>query len=282
MEQLAQRFSYAAPTDPMIRRLAIRGIERATGKAKLMRIYAEQRRDPATGFDFWQAAIRGLELSPAYDEAALARIPATGPLVVVANHPYGVLDGLVLGWLLSRRRPEFRILVHSLLTSVDDIRDFTLPIDFSETPEALRTNLRSRDAAMRVLRQGGCIGVFPGGTVSTSEKPFMQAVDPRWRPFTARLIQSSRATVVPMFFDGQNSRLFQFASQISLTLRLSLLLKEVADKIGKTVPVRIGAPIAYEDLPSFDDRQALTDWLRARTYALGPGRDHGRIMPPMS
>jgi putative hemolysin len=277
----AEQFSYAEAGLHPVKRLAIRSIERLTGQPRLKRIYEDHLHRPACGEDFWHGAIRRLDLRVRYDEVALQQVPSEGPLIVVANHPYGVLDGLVMGWLLAKRRRNFKILVHSVLYRVEELREFLLPIDFTASDAALRTNLASRKAARAFAKAGGCIAIFPGGTVSTSEKPCLPAVDPRWKPFVAQLVQGSRATVVPVFFEGQNSRLFQLASQISTTLRLSLLFKEVAARIGTDVGVRIGTPLAFEDLPTFDDRQLFADWLRDHTYGLGPSNAQGRIMLPL-
>lgn len=273
-------FSYAEPSDPVLKRLAIRGIERLTGQPRLRRMYLDWC-ETGGAEPFFEGAIRRLRLRIEHDPAKLAAIPAQGPLVVVANHPFGVLDGLIMGWLMSQRRERFKILVNSVLYRAPEAREWLLPIDFAETREALATNLRSRDAALAVIRAGGAVAIFPGGTVSTAEKPFLPAVDPRWKPFTARIIQAGRATVVPVFFEGQNSRLFHFASQISVTLRVSLIFKEVADKIGETCRVRIGDPIAYPALAGFRDRQMLADHLRELTYALGPDHARGRLMEPL-
>src|SRR6202007_2396037 len=151
-----------------------------------------------------------------------------------------------------------------------EVRDFVLPIDFSETEEAQRTNLTSRAAARARLEEGGAGVAFPPGGVSTApdrlgRKP---AVDARWQPFVGQLIQRSKATVVPLWFGGQNSRLFQMASHLSQTLRLSLIFHEVKSRIGDELPVAIGAPIPFQELAAIKDRQALADNLRDRAYAL--------------
>lgn len=147
---------------------------------------------------------------------------------------------------------------------------YLLPIDFAETPTARATTLRSRAEALSWLGGGGALVVFPGGAVSTSTGPFTRgAVDPEWKLFTAKAITHARATVVPIFFAGQNSRLFQVASHLSLTLRLSLLFNEVRNKIGSTMQVRIGAPLPYAALSHVVDRKALLDHLRRTTYDLG-------------
>ena len=197
-------------------------------------------------------------------------MPKTGPVVVVANHPYGVLDGIVISWLVEKVRSDFVVLTHSALMRAPEVREFILPIDFSETEEARKINLASRAAARAQLERNGVVVVFPAGAVSTApdrlgRKP---AVDSRWQPFVSQLIQRSKATVVPIWFGGQNSRLFQIASHVSQTLRLSLIFHEVKVRIGAILQVEIGAPIPFEALKAIKDRQVLADELRARTYAL--------------
>ena len=263
-------FSYATKSDPPVKRGLIRLVERATGQPTLKRLYFENQRSPRPHESFWQAAVRTLALDVRYDARALARLPKTGPVVVVANHPYGVLDGIVISWLVEKVRSDFVVLTHSALMRAPEVRDFILPIDFSATEEAQSTNLASRAAARAQLERGGVVVVFPAGGVSTApdrlgRKP---AVDMRWQPFVSQLIQRSKATVVPIWFGGQNSRLFQIASHVSQTLRLSLIFHEVKTRIGAILQVEIGAPISFEALKAIKDRQVLADELRARTYAL--------------
>lgn len=262
-------FSYANHDDPALKRLAIRTIERVTGQPRLERLYLTNQRWPRAGESFWDAAVRQLGLQVEHDPARLAALPASGPVVVVANHPFGVLDGIVLSHLIARRRPDFKVLTHNALYRAPEVRPFILPIDFAPTPAAALTTLRSRADALQLLRDGGCLAAFPSGTVSTAKTPFArEAVDCEWKPFTARAIMQSRATVVPIYFAGQNSRLFQVASHVNEMLRLALLFHEVRNKMGRVVSVRIGAPIAYAELAAIGDRHALIDHLRRATYAL--------------
>ncbi|MFP4125361.1 MAG: lysophospholipid acyltransferase family protein [Alphaproteobacteria bacterium] len=261
-------FTYADPRDSRIRRLAIRGIERVTGKPRLARLYRQHlaAHDP----DFWGSAVRRLGVELDYDAAKLERLPAEGSVVVVANHPYGVLDGLMIGHLVGRRRRDFRIVAHGLLTRSAEAAPFLFPIDFAETETARATNLRSRKAALDWLKGGGVLIVFPGGTVSTAPTAFGPAVDPPWKPFTAKLVHAAQAPVLPVCFVGQNSRLFQLASHVSLTLRMSLLFYEVTNKIGSRQRIEIGDLIPYAELAPLKDRAALITELRRRVYALHP------------
>ncbi len=227
-------FSYATASDPPIKRGLIRLVEKATGQPTLKRMYVHNQRFPRSGEDFWQAAVRSLELDVRYDAHALAAVPKTGPVVFVANHPYGVLDGIVMAWLVSKARPDFLVLTHIVLTRAPEAAPFILPIDFSGAEGAEQTNLASRAAARAHLAKGGAVVVFPAGAISTTPDKFGSgpAVDGRWQPFVSQLIQRSKATVVPIWFGGQNSRLFQIASHVSLTLRLSLIFHEVKTRIG--------------------------------------------------
>jgi putative hemolysin len=181
-----------------------------------------------------------------------------------------------MAWLASKVRPDFLILTHIVLTRAPEAADFILPVDFSGAEGAEKTNLASRAAARAHLAKGGAVVVFPAGAISTTPDKLglRPAVDARWQPFVSQLIQRSKATVVPIWFGGQNSRLFQIASHVSQTIRLSLIFHEVMARIGAALPVGIGAPIPFASLAAIKDRQALADDLRGRVYALA------RLAPP--
>jgi putative hemolysin len=213
--------------------------------------------------------VRLRRLNISFNEKSLGEIPAQGPVVVVANHPFGVIDGLVACWLVARVRNDFKVLAHALLYRAEELRPFMLPIDFEKTKAAIATNVKSRAEATAVLKRGGGLIIFPSGAVSTTPTLCARrAMDPDWKTFTARMIVQGKAPIVPIFFHGQNSCLFQAASHVSMTLRLSLLLKEAHDRMGGDIRFRIGRPIAYEDLAVIRDRKELMKSLRERTYAL--------------
>jgi putative hemolysin len=195
-------------------------------------------------------------------------------VLFIANHPYGVLDGITLTWLATKVRPDTKVLANDVLCQAPEARDNLLPVAFAPTREARETNVRSRIEAQSWLRDGHAIGIFPGGGVSTSEKPMKgPAVDLPWAPFTAKLLRMSKATVVPVYFVGQNSRLFQLASHLSLTLRLSLVFRETARRIGSRLKVRVGAPVPFEEIAHIEDRDGLVMELRKRTFDLARAGD---------
>ncbi|MEL6338886.1 MAG: lysophospholipid acyltransferase family protein [Myxococcota bacterium] len=268
-------FTYAAPSDPRWKRALIRSIEAVSGQRRLRRIYLDYRRDNDHAASFWVNAVRRLGLDIDYDKRRLAAVPATGPLVVVANHPFGVVDGIVLAWLLEQVRSDFKVLVNSVLARAEEARPYLLPIDFAVTESAKRMNLASRAAARSLLDDGGAVVVFPGGTVSTASTPSGKAFDPAWKPFTARLIARANATVVPIYFPGQNSRLFQVASLLHPALRLALFFHEARNKMDGRIEVEIGETIQASELPQGQPVASIEE-LRARTYALG-GIDHAPV-----
>ncbi|MDP9137536.1 MAG: lysophospholipid acyltransferase family protein [Pseudomonadota bacterium] len=274
------RFSYATDEHPLLQRTLIRAIERIGGQGKLRKLYREHQRSRRPEESFFTAAVRLLELDVRYDKALLDLTPRHGPVLFVANHPYGVLDGIALTWLAMQVRPDVKVLAIDVLCQDAEARHNLLPIDFAATQAARATVLASRLEAQSWLKEGHAIGIFPGGGVSTSEKPLRgPAIDLAWAPFTAKLIGMSRATVIPVYFVGQNSRLFQLASHLSMTLRLSLVFRETARRIGTALEVRVGRPIPYAELSGFADRRELVGELRRRTFALALSPD-GRLPVP--
>ncbi|HUO97257.1 MAG TPA: lysophospholipid acyltransferase family protein [Rhizomicrobium sp.] len=268
----ADEFSYADPADPPLKRFVIHAIEALTGQPYLRWLYESYRTHPVAGETFWDAAIRLLELKVVCDAARLAAWPRTGPLVVVCNHPFGVLDGVVSCAIVARVRPDFKVLTNAVICRAEELRPYLLPIDFSETREATRTNIRSRNLAKEHVAAGGCLLIFPSGAVSTTPAWYSaRAVDPEWKTFAAGIVAKTHAAVAPLYFAGQNSMLFQLVSHISLTLRLSLLFYEVHNKLGSEVRAGVGDVIPYERLATFRDRAALIQHLREATYALANG-----------
>ncbi|HCI06557.1 lysophospholipid acyltransferase family protein [bacterium] len=269
--EIAREISYAHSVKTRSGRTVVRLLENTTGRLRLIKRAKGYEDEVAQGRDFWQVMVDRYGLSLDIVGGALSNIPSEGPVILIANHPYGILDGLMMGHILSQARGDFRILANSVFRKAEDLNRIVLPISFDETREGVQTNIATRKTALDYLGQGGAIGVFPGGTVSTAERPFGRPMDPMWRSFTARMIAKSNATVIPIYFDGHTSRLFQIASHLHSTLRLGLLIKEFKKRVDTPVRVVIGEPIGRDVLdPIAKDSKQMMDFLRKATYELNP------------
>ena len=268
-----RRLSYATTFTNPWKANTIRALEWLTGKITLLRMVRRfERMGPAEGQAFWKQAlgIMGIDLRTPAEQ--IARLPATGPVIVVANHPHGLVDGMILAELIGRVRTDYKILTRSLLTGVQEIEQFMIPVPFPHEEDAREQSLEMRKRAMDHLGKGGVIALFPSGVVANAETFFGPAVEGPWNPFTAKMVQRSGATVVPVYFPGQNSRAYQIANKISPTIRQGLLLHEVVHACHRPQAPVVGAPITPDEIRAFDGGQReFVAWLRDRTLALAPG-----------
>lgn len=269
-----RKLSYAHTFENPWRAGTIRTMEWMTGKLTLLRkIRRFEREGVPVGNAFWAQALRHMGIEIRTPAEQIARIPADGPLVVVANHPHGLVDGVILAELIGRNRADYKILTRSLLTGVSEIAQFMIPVPFQHENGALEKNLEMRRSAMDHLGQGGVIALFPSGVVATSKTMFGPVVEAEWNPFTAKLIQRSGARVVPIYFPGQNSRVYQIANQISATLRQGLLLHEVVHALNRPQAPVVGHPIDRDEIERWaDNPRGFMAELRERTLALGKTR----------
>jgi putative hemolysin len=198
----------------------------------------------------------------------LERIPVKGPLVAVANHPFGVLDGAALAVLLLRVRPDVKILTNSLLDGIPDLREHCIFVDPFRTPFSADKNVKPLKQAMEWLRQGGALAVFPAGEVSQWNVREAQVTDPAWNTVAARLVRKAGASALPVYFCGRNSVTFQLLGLIHPRLRTLFLLQEFLQQREKDVRVRIGKAIPSELIANLDSDEEATEYLRLRTYLL--------------
>lgn len=262
-------FTYSMPDDTFGRRSIIRAIETIGGQRKLKKLYLQFSQDKAEQDDFFDTAIKLLDLRINFDESVLNQVPKEGPVVFIANHPYGVLDGIALTWLARKVRPDVKVMANHVLCQAPDAQGSLLPVDFSSTRHALKTNIETRSKAVQTLQENGAVGIFPAGAVAVSEKPHKgPALDTAWHPFAAKMIKKTGATVIPIYFGGQNSRLFQLASHMSYTFRLALFFFETARRIGSEFEFVVGEPITPEEMNHFKDKSALNLFLRQKTFDL--------------
>lgn len=265
------RLSYAGTFKNPVKANTIRALEWLTAKITLLRLIRDFERTGApVGAPFWPKAIKqmGIRIDTPPEEIAL--IPATGPLVVVSNHPSGLVDGMVLAEMVTRVRSDFKILTRSLLTGIPEVEQFMIPVPFPHEDNARELGLKMRDDTMTHLRAGGVIILFPAGKVAMSEGWWGPAVESEWNVFTHKIVKSSGATILPVYFPGQNSRAFLIANKISDTLRQGLLLFEIKRCLFKPTRPVIGAPIPAEELKKWEGNpRGFLAWLREHTLALG-------------
>lgn len=264
-----KELSYASERDTRVKRWFIRSIEGLSGRNRFARLY-----------DIWRSDIVGksdrvfgkmldlidvdLQLKGSWPPA----IAADRPLVIVANHPFGIGDGIAVLAMAEQIGRPFRVMIHNELLKVPEMAPYALPVSFDETKEALALNMHTRHEAVRLLKEGTTIIIFPAGGVATAKKGFGRAEDLPWKIFPAKLIQAARADVVPVYFEGQNGRLFHIASKISMTLRLSLLIREFKRLSGSTIAARIGDVMTWESLSGVADRKDLLATLYTAVFAM--------------
>ena len=244
----------------------IRAMEKVTGQPKIKKLYFDYVDDERPSELFWTDALERLNISYNLHNEATAQIPRTGRLLIVANHPFGVIDGLVLCSMLSKIRDDYRIITHQVLRQAPAVMDKILPIDFAETSAALATNLNTRTEAQKFLKSGGAVIVFPAGGISLAPNFIGPAFDVEWKTFAAKLAQQQDTTVIPFFFHGRNSVLYQMARRMSVTLGYSLMFREICKQMNSEVHVTMRAPIQSDALSALTTRQEIIEFLRNRTY----------------
>lgn len=271
----SHELSYATAKTPPIRRWLIRTIENLSGRRRLLKIYHRWRTQSAGGPRMWRDVLDMIGTRLEIDAPADwdARLP-DGPLVIIANHPFGIADGIAILSIAERIGRPYRSLLNADFMRLPEVQALGLPIDFNETKEALATNLNTRNEARRLLKEGVTLVIFPAGGVATAENPFGAAEELPWKLFAARLIQQSGATVLPVYFEGQNSAFFHFISRYSLSLRLSLLVLEFRHHIGATVRARIGLPVPWSEIAAGADGGSIIDELYVRVHRLAPGAEN--------
>ena len=266
-----RQLSYANTFTNPIQRNTIKTLELMTGKLHLLRKVRQfEKMGIPVGQPFWKQALDLLGINLLTKQSEIAKIPKKGSLVITANHPHGLVDGMVLAELIGKVRTDYKILTRSLLTGVQQIDQFMIPVPFDHEENALKKSLEMRKSAMDHLEKGGVIVVFPSGKVASSETMFGNVVEGDWNPFTAKLIQKSGANVLPIFFPGSNSRIYQIANQVSATLRQGLLIYEVVHAMNKPQSPFVGSLIKQDEIASWkNDPRGFMRWLREQTLELG-------------
>tara|TARA_A100001015_G_C15023008_1_gene728984 strand:+ start:909 stop:1733 length:825 start_codon:yes stop_codon:yes gene_type:complete len=265
-------FSYASKSEHnFAQRLLIKTIESLTGKKKLEKLYKNYSLNPKNPKAFWGDILNEMEIKVVNKSINNLIIPKSGSLLIIANHPFGIIDGLILCSIVAKVRDDFKIMTHETLQFLPQLENFILPVDFSSTNKnAKRQNIETAEKAQKQLETGGIVIIFPSGGVSTAVSLKSEAVDDEWKLFPAKLIHKTKTSVLPIYFDGKNGLLFHlFASKIkNQTLKYSSYIHETRKKIGKEIIIYSGHIIKYENLSQFKNRKDLIMHLKRITYAL--------------
>ena len=236
------------------------------------RIYTAAR-DDCTGGRFPDRVLRTMNLDYEVDPEDLARIPLQGPVVVVANHPFGGVEGLVLDAVINTVRSDSRVMANFLLGRIPELRDSFILVDPFGSKASRKKNVAPLKEAVRWLRDDGLLGIFPAGEVSHVDWRNRRVCDPPWSRTVAGLIRRTGAQVVPLFFEGHNSAFFQLAGLVHARVRTVLLPQELLNKQNRTIRLYIGNPITHKKVAGFDNDEEMIEYLRMRTYLLaGRGR----------
>ncbi|MCB0359012.1 MAG: lysophospholipid acyltransferase family protein [Bdellovibrionales bacterium] len=258
------------PLSPTGKRLVapvLPALSRATGLATLSEQY-EAILKRGDGVDFLDRVLAQLEISFRVGNGGIDRIPKEGPVVVVANHPFGGIEGVLLAALIRGVRPDFKIVANLLLGRIQELRDLFIFVDPFGGASAAKRNIQPLRESIEVVRNGGLVGVFPSGTVSHLHLSKREVTDPVWHPSVVRVIKSAKASVVPIHFHGRNDWFFQLAGLIHPLLRTAMLPRQMINKRGKEIVVDIGKCIPFEKLSGFTSDSDLLSYLRMRTYIL--------------
>ena len=242
-------------------------IMQALSLDKVNKVYAKQ--SGKSGLDFINGLIKDIGIRFEIDEADLKRIPSKGAFISVSNHPLGGADGILLLKILKDVRPDAKVLVNYLLQRIKPMADSLIAINPFEEQEDKSVNVKGLKMALKQLQDGSPIGIFPAGEVSTFQLSKKKIADREWQPAAIRFIRKAEVPVVPIYFDGVNSKLYYLLAQIHPVLRTAKLPSELFSKKKRTIKIRIGHPISVKEQAQFTDLDQYGRFLRAKTYSLG-------------
>ena len=251
--------------------LVKRPLERLLHLRDLRRIHETAARGGG-GRDFLGAVLDALGVRYDVTPEHLERVPREGPLIVVANHPYGAIEGIILTYLLRTVRPDAKVLANYMLHRIPELRESMIFVDPFGGEKSARFNIGPLRESIAWLKNGGALGIFPAGEVSTLDLKRRIVRDHAWQDMVARLVRITGAPVLPVFFEGSNGVLFQLAALIHHRLRTLLLPRACVKARGETVGVRIGEVIPFSKLEAFTGNPDMLGYLRLRTYMLSPDR----------
>lgn len=263
----------SSPLQRNLYRLAAPLIERGLNIRDFNDLYERTRARYATHPDhpsaraWFTSALAELHARYEVDLPPHFSLPAEGPLVIVSNHPFGVLDPVVLGDFISAYRPYVRFMTNFLLGEMEEMRPWIIPVDPFNGEASAQRNLGPMKECLRFLKSGGALAIFPSGEVA-HYRPGRGIEEQPWSSHVGALVRRTQATVLPVYFPGHNSMLFQTAGLVHPMLRTGLLLRELFTQSREVVELRVGQPIPFSRLKKFEDDESLTRYLRLHTFVL--------------
>ncbi len=254
MEKNTVKITYAESWLPFHHRLFINIVETCSARIALKKryeSYTEKVKDKK-GNALWDQAINSLGII--YPKFSLPQKNKKRGLVIAANHPFGVTDGVFLAWIASRIDPNFKVIAHGILQKETSLSHSILPIDFSNAKDAMRKNVKVRKEAIEILKKNGVIAIFPAGGVAWSRKKGEPVQEDDWKPMLGKIINASKADLLLTKFEGANSKWFQMASRIHQTVKQSLYLYEIRKSLDKPINFKVCKYFKNEELPVLDDK----------------------------
>lgn len=261
--------SFATADLPGWQRKAVSLIEKCLGKKQLMQKYHHFLETNTGPEEFWDDVVDCLQLSVSTFGRDFSGVPESGPLVIVANHPFGLIDGAAICWLLSKRRKDFKVILWDVFKKKNNGEDYFLPLDLAEhCKEARRQNIQVRKTAIKHLQEGNAVLIFPSGSAERPTSLFGKPYELPWLPFTEKLILASEASVLPVFVHGHNSRTFHLASTFSETLRRAMFFYEIKRRINTEVELTLGEVVQFGQIEDWRKAQNVIPTLRDLTMSL--------------
>ena len=271
-------FTFASSEVNVFSQQFIKIIELLTGKIKLKKLYDQYLLENNSPENFWNDAVKKLKFNLQINYREGSFIPKNGRLIIVANHAFGVADGVSLCSVVSNIRQDYKMITHKVLRQADAVKEKIIPIDFSQNRIAMLANIEARKEAEKVLQNNGVIVIFPSGQIATKEdlKLTTKAHDGDWKQFVSKLIIKTKSPVLPSYFEGQNSQLYHIANKLGQTFRYALLMHELTRKIGDTINLHFRRIIPFSDFDKIGNLIEITKHIRSKTYSLDPKSVHNK------
>ena len=220
------------------------------------------------GKDFFDAFVRERGLKYIVFEEDLAKIPKTGPFILVSNHPLGAIDGILMTKVLTEIRPDFKVMGNFLLEKIKPMEPYVIPVNPFESRKEVRSSAAGMRETLKHLQNGGCVGIFPAGEVSNKNNDFNEIHDRAWEKPALKLIKAAKVPVVPMYFHAKSSRLFYQLAKLHPELQTLMLPAEMMHKREKPIRIRVGKPVPTRALEDHDTIEEMGEFLQNKIYML--------------